>query len=75
MILDKAINIVASQINLIERQIYFGCPYANNHEEKLSWTGTIIQLVELIYALYELGCFNNGKISLKKLFQNCLILR
>jgi hypothetical protein len=36
--------------------------------KKLRWTGAIVDLVELIYALYEAKCFNDGKIFLKDLF-------
>jgi len=32
-----------------------------------TWTGSKTDLVELLYALYELGCFNFGKISLIRL--------
>jgi len=34
---------------------------------KETWTGSKTDLVELIYALHELACFNFGKISLKRL--------
>lgn len=34
---------------------------------KETWTGSKTDLVELLYALYELGCFNFGKISLVRL--------
>ncbi|MDR0603715.1 MAG: RteC domain-containing protein [Bacteroidales bacterium] len=65
-ILDKALLFVTEQIDIVKWQTYFKCPYANNTEERLYWAGTIVELVELIYALYEMECFE--KISLKKLF-------
>jgi hypothetical protein len=34
----------------------------------LKWTGTIFELVELLYALYCTKRFNNGEISLTDLF-------
>ncbi|MDP4201155.1 MAG: RteC domain-containing protein [Bacteroidota bacterium] len=34
---------------------------------KETWTGSKTDLVELIYALCEMGCFNFGKMSLKRL--------
>lgn len=34
---------------------------------KETWTGSKTDLVELLYALYELGCFNHGKTSLIRL--------
>ncbi|MDR1197921.1 MAG: RteC domain-containing protein [Prevotellaceae bacterium] len=36
---------------------------------KLKWTGSIIEWVELIYALRFVKRINSGKISLKELFQ------
>jgi len=65
---------------LIERQIAWTekqidaelsaahCPlYAKALEQKaLQWTGEAIELVELLNALHEAGCF--GKVSLKNLF-------
>jgi hypothetical protein len=36
---------------------------------RLKWTGSNVEWVELIYALYLVKRINNGKISLKELFQ------
>ncbi|MDR3219984.1 MAG: RteC domain-containing protein [Dysgonamonadaceae bacterium] len=36
---------------------------------RLKWTGSIVEWVELIYALYIVKRINSGKISLKELFQ------
>jgi hypothetical protein len=35
---------------------------------RLKWTGSVIEWVELIYALYAVNRINNGEITLKKLF-------
>jgi hypothetical protein len=64
MILCKAINIVTEQIKLVNRQI----PYVDNFKEQMYWTGTKVQLVEYVYPLRDVKCINNGKITLKKLF-------
>jgi hypothetical protein len=34
----------------------------------LQWTGSVVEWVELIYALYAAGKINDGKSSLKELF-------
>lgn len=34
---------------------------------KLTWTGSKVELIELIYALDTINCFNYGKVSLKKI--------
>jgi hypothetical protein len=38
--------------------------------KKLKWTGTVFQLVELVYALHCTKCFNKGEISLTGLFSS-----
>ena len=35
--------------------------------KSLQWTGNAIDLVELIYGIYEMGCINNGEMPLKQL--------
>jgi hypothetical protein len=64
------------QIAYVERQIQWAgikqkCPLCKpeNPNLKLKWTGNIIEWVELIYALYSVKRINNGKVSLKELFQ------
>lgn len=37
--------------------------------QRLRWTGTKAQLIELIYALASSGVINNGKMNVKQLFQ------
>jgi hypothetical protein len=38
-------------------------------KSKLRWTGKQSELIELGYGLYEMGSFNNGKASLKEIFE------
>lgn len=38
-----------------------------NNSGLLQWTGNAIDLVELIYAIDEMGCINNGNMPLKQL--------
>lgn len=38
-----------------------------NPASPLQWTGNAIDLVELIYGIYEMGCINNGEMPLKQL--------
>jgi hypothetical protein len=47
------------------------CPFSHQHPKrsKLKWTGSIIDWVELNYALHEVKKINNGEISLRELFQ------
>jgi hypothetical protein len=34
---------------------------------RMTWTGSKIDLVELIYAWEEIGCFNHGNVNIKEL--------
>lgn len=40
---------------------------SDNPAPPLQWTGNAIDLVELIYGIYEMGCINNGEMPLKQL--------
>ena len=40
---------------------------SDNSASSLRWTGNAIDLVELIYGIYEMGCINNGEMPLKQL--------
>lgn len=60
----KSIELIDIQIRWVERQLL--SEQTEQYPEKLEWTGTQMEFVELLYALHEAECF--GKISLKKLF-------
>jgi hypothetical protein len=68
--LRKAFELVNTQIEWVEKQILAeqNCPYNRKTRAKLQWTGSIVELVELLYALYEAKCINGGKITLKEIF-------
>lgn len=42
-------------------------PSTTDSVPTLKWTGNAIDLVEIIYGIYEMGCINNGEIPLKQL--------
>lgn len=44
------------------------CTNSPKPKGKIKWTGGIVDLVELVYALHEAGYFNQGNIYLKDLF-------
>jgi hypothetical protein len=70
--------LVDAQIEWIEKQILseqktqktVNCPFVqhNTKSVKLQWTGTQVELVELIYALLESKSLNEGRVSLKIIF-------
>jgi hypothetical protein len=64
--LTKSILLFETQIEFVQWQIRQQ-PAAQRG--KLKWTGSVIEWVELIYALYTVKRINNGEITLKTLFQ------
>lgn len=42
-------------------------PDSGKFDQKLVWTGTKIELIELVYALFERGCINKGQVTLKRI--------
>jgi hypothetical protein len=74
--LQKAIDIVDRQMEFVRWQMQMEttaqkCPLTRLSPEhsKLKWTGNVVEWVELLYALYSVKRINNGKTSLKELFQ------
>ena len=70
--LAKAVCLIDEQVRFVEEQILSSQKAAKysyyQKRGKLEWTGAVVALVELGYALVSVGCINNGKITLKELF-------
>lgn len=69
--LDIAIGYINTELELLTR-------YSNRPPTTLfRWTGTIVELVKLIYGLQELHCIDNGEVQINSLieFFNSLSLR
>ena len=63
-LLKIAISYIDTELELLAR-------YGNqniSHETRFRWTGNLVELVEIIYALDELRCINNGEVSINELF-------
>ncbi|MDE6877689.1 MAG: RteC domain-containing protein [Odoribacter sp.] len=61
--LDVAIADITTELDLLQR-------YGKVHplpESLHEWNGTLIDYVELIYGLQEVGCIDNGKITVTEL--------
>jgi hypothetical protein len=79
--LKKIINLLDFQISWVEKQLLVeqsvsACPLKTQTTPKtsLKWTGSIVEWVELIYALHFVRRINNGNISLKELFREMGII-
>jgi hypothetical protein len=69
---QKATKLVETQIEWVEKQILAEKhlpPSQITSSGKLVWTGTVIEWVEMIYALYLVKRINKGEITLKELFR------
>lgn len=68
---DKQLHRVQTLIRYIDTELELLIDhrktFANHTSEKFHWTGSIVELVEVIYALDELGCINNGQTDIKEL--------
>lgn len=63
-----ALEEVSSYLSLKLDQLY-GLPRNMTYKPKLKWTDSKTDLVELVYALYCTGSFNNGVADLKQIFE------
>jgi hypothetical protein len=73
--LQKAIGIVDRQMEFVRWQMQTettaqSCLFSRQSPKhgKLKWTDSVVEWVELIYALYSVKRISNGKITLKELF-------
>jgi hypothetical protein len=65
--LDKAIMLVKTQLDFAQHGLLFPLQVAQGKAlPKLKWTGSQMELVEVVYALHEAKCF--GETPLKKTF-------
>jgi hypothetical protein len=65
--LVRASNLIDKQISFVEKQLLAESnPCDSIVPCTIQWKGSLMELVELVYALHEAGCF--GTVSLKLLF-------
>lgn len=63
-LLKIAIGYIDTELDLLARYGNRNTP----HETRFRWTGNLVELVEVIYALDELHCINDGELSINELF-------
>ena len=61
--LDIAIDDITTELDLLQR---YGKTYPPIHSLH-KWNGTLIDYVELIYGLQEMGCIDNGRVTVTEL--------
>ena len=67
--LKKALALVRRMLENLQAQVppLSAAQKSDNHPPPFRWTGTLIELVELIYGLQEIGCINDGEASINEL--------
>lgn len=72
-VVAKALEFITEIQKMVERTTVVSSVRTSSSEtgtaddEPLSWTEGSTSLVELAYGLMELGCFNNGKVTVEKI--------
>lgn len=64
--LDIALGYINTELELLQR--YSTMANQRHPENPYRWTGTLVELVELIYGLQEVHCINDGEVSINELF-------
>ena len=65
--IERAVSLLSDMQTMIGQM---PCPEVKHTESKdtqLKWTGDIVNLVELVYGLVEMGCVNEGNVPIEKL--------
>ena len=71
--LKKALEFIKAELNLLKilirktEVVAVKNGVVKQSDERLKWTGSIAELVELIYGLVEVGKINNGNIEISEM--------
>lgn len=64
----KALSFIRRMLKHASTQVPpLSTPKTESQTTPFRWTGTLIELVELIYGLQEIGCINDGETSINEL--------
>lgn len=66
--LKKALALVRRMLENLQTQVPpLSAIPLNNSPSSFRWTGSLVELIEVIYALDEMGCINDGQNDIKEL--------
>lgn len=66
--LKKALALVRRMLENLQTQVPpLSAIPADNSPSPFRWTGSLVELIEVIYALDEMGCINDGQNDIKEL--------
>ena len=64
----KALSFVRKMLKHTSTQVPpLSIPKTDSQATSFRWTGTLIELIELIYGLHEIGCINNGETTINEM--------
>ena len=66
-LIEKAISFLVDMQKMVEQMPMSELKSVEKNEPTLKWTGDIVNLVELVYGLVEMGCVNDGNVPIEKL--------
>ena len=65
--IEKAISFLADMQKMVEQMPMSELKASKTNGPTLKWTGGVANLVELVYGLVEMGCVNNGDVTIGNL--------
>ena len=66
-LIGKAVSFIGDMQKMVEKMPLAEMKPFVTKDAQLKWTGDIVNLVELVYGLVEMGCVNDGNIPIEKL--------
>lgn len=64
----KAVSFIRRMLKHIQPQVPpLSTPKSDIHTTPFRWTGSLVELIEIIYALDEMGCINDGETAISEL--------
>lgn len=64
----KAVSFIRRMLKHVQTQVPpLSTPKSDIHTTPFRWTGNLVELIEIIYALDEMGCINDGETAINEL--------
>lgn len=64
----KAVSFIRRMLKHVQTQVPpLSTPKSDIHTTPFRWTGSLVELIEIIYALDEMGCINDGESAINEL--------
>ena len=65
--IENAVSLIGEMQKMIGQIPMSEMKQPQSPKAEVKWTGDIVNLVELVYGLVEMGCVNDGNVSIEKL--------